>query len=939
MSELVRQPKVLIIDDDEQSCLLASEWLFLKGYNIDWVTSSSQALGHPHLGTYDLFLLDINMPFVSGIDLCKSFKQNVATQQIPVIFLTASNKFETLIECFECGAVDYIQKPFSGEELMARVEVHLSLKIANETLKKELAEKALNAERLERLLNISQLRFSSKTALLEKALNESIQLTHSKFGVLYLLNTATTKPYPFVASLEIEVVGIDEHPLHKFLVRTSFFDQVKASGKPVIDNYLFTGSIRNQSELPANMARQMLALPVFFNGVLAAIVVLLDKENGYNDLDIRESELLWNAVWNMAELKRAENALEKSQKKYHLLFENISQGFAMFRTIKQKGMPDYTMVLEVNPALTSLLRKNQEVIIGKQFSEIVSGLPKDFEASLQYLLFAEGYYEEEFYETDLRKYLYIYAFRTGNDSFIALFNDISDRKRAELAVLHEARITQHLAMFFKPVSSGFTTLNEIADSLDEILKSLLNCEYTIITEVKPKSGELVVLNSLSPKVFHDKLIPAKNHSNEKCCNGIPGYSINTHFPFFVNKRANIPASIFFDISPNELRNILLVPVVTEHTVLGEIAVINKHNDITDDDLEAVQRLAERFAIAIERKWAEAGLKKSEEKFRTFFDQSNDYILIVDHDYKIIEANGVLQEILGFDPAGKDLHLNDLIYSRGNSEMDRLQSPGFNFLNFPVEFEILTKENNRIYVEINKVEVEIDEQKLLLITLHNISQRKELDRLIMQAALQSEEKERRRFAKDLHDGIGPILSTIKLYIRALEIIEEKDKKQMAMQKLHETIDEAIQNMREISNNLSPHVLQNFGLEAAINAFLSRIKATNTIEICFTINLKHRLSEAQETAIYRICQELTNNSLKHGRATKIVANIYETQGSATFEFTDNGIGFDVNTALTQASGMGLINIRNRVNALNGSLSILSTAHNGTRITISFETENHD
>jgi len=135
-----RESKILIVDDNPTNLRVLLQVLEAAGYSVLAATNGPRALTIAAQGTPDLILLDVMMPEMDGYEVCRRLKQEVATQGIPVMFITANDQTEAVVAGFNAGGVDYIPKPFRQEEVLARVEAQLSL----HRLTRELAEK--NAE-------------------------------------------------------------------------------------------------------------------------------------------------------------------------------------------------------------------------------------------------------------------------------------------------------------------------------------------------------------------------------------------------------------------------------------------------------------------------------------------------------------------------------------------------------------------------------------------------------------------------------------------------------------------------------------------------------------------------------------------------------------------------------------------------------------------------
>ena len=133
--------RILVVDDVVQNLQVVGTMLRNEGYDVMPSTSGAQALERVRVRLPDLILLDLMMPEMDGLEVCRRLKSDPATRQLPIIFLTASNEMEHLVKGFEAGAVDYVTKPFNGAELLARVHTHLELKLARERLREMNDEK------------------------------------------------------------------------------------------------------------------------------------------------------------------------------------------------------------------------------------------------------------------------------------------------------------------------------------------------------------------------------------------------------------------------------------------------------------------------------------------------------------------------------------------------------------------------------------------------------------------------------------------------------------------------------------------------------------------------------------------------------------------------------------------------------------------------------
>ncbi len=156
MKANIQPSKVLIVDDVQLNLDLMKDILSEQGYMIATAKNGKSAIAKAKAHKFDLILLDIVLPDIDGFEVCSHLKSNPQTHDIPIIFLTAKREKDSIIKGFQLGAVDYILKPFSKEELLARVNLHLTLRKTQDELihSKEMAEAAAKAKAIF-LANIS----------------------------------------------------------------------------------------------------------------------------------------------------------------------------------------------------------------------------------------------------------------------------------------------------------------------------------------------------------------------------------------------------------------------------------------------------------------------------------------------------------------------------------------------------------------------------------------------------------------------------------------------------------------------------------------------------------------------------------------------------------------------------------------------------------------
>ncbi|HON53430.1 MAG TPA: ATP-binding protein [Bacteroidales bacterium] len=209
-------------------------------------------------------------------------------------------------------------------------------------------------------------------------------------------------------------------------------------------------------------------------------------------------------------------------------------------------------------------------------------------------------------------------------------------------------------------------------------------------------------------------------------------------------------------------------------------------------------------------------------------------------------------------------------------------------------------------------------------------RKENESRVFAAIIKTEERERQTFAKELHDGLGPILSSVKMALSAINQSIAGDTNTQIIHKTNLAIDEAIITIKEISNKLSPHILTNFGLDKALRNFIDTVVINKNITVSFRSDIENkRFDFTVETVLYRVVCELLANTLHHAQAQNISIFIQNTPQELTLIYTDDGIGFTPEN--TKNSGMGLSNIQSRIASIHGVISIESSEGKGVQVFI--------
>ncbi|MBS1772810.1 MAG: hypothetical protein JST82_08115 [Bacteroidetes bacterium] len=200
-----------------------------------------------------------------------------------------------------------------------------------------------------------------------------------------------------------------------------------------------------------------------------------------------------------------------------------------------------------------------------------------------------------------------------------------------------------------------------------------------------------------------------------------------------------------------------------------------------------------------------------------------------------------------------------------------------------------------------------------LTVINLQKEKEL----IEAAIHAEEEERTRIAAELHDDVGATLASVQLF---LQVAEKEEGKEKIIQSQH-LINDTINKVRSLSHRLQPAILLKSGLSAALESFFDVFNKSGAIHIEYTTEQLPDLDENTALSIYRIVQELLNNTLKHAAATRAELSIETTDNTLTLCYSHNGKGITeemFQQYIYKKDATGLKNIINRLKVLNGSIS---------------------
>lgn len=339
-----------------------------------------------------------------------------------------------------------------------------------------------------------------------------------------------------------------------------------------------------------------------------------------------------------------------------------------------------------------------------------------------------------------------------------------------------------------------------------------------------------------------------------------------------------------------------------------------------------------FRDITEKKKQEDIILESHKRFKRLTELSSEGI-IIHKDGIAVDFNPAFERYMG---SSREKLVGTNFYSFFNTKksLDIIQTEMKKDYASPYEVEIRDENNKNITLQITSYFLS-KEENLRVALVREITEEKEEEKRIMNAIIEAEEKERSYFSKELHDGLGPVLSSLNMYFEWLSDTDEVKEKELILKNGLENINEAVNIVDEISNRLTPRTLNSFGINAAIETFISRLQIGDTLQFNFSSNLTERLTMHREAAIYRVITELINNSMKHASAKNITIDISykKTDNYLIILYLDDGVGFNFKKVLKKNEGFGLVNIMERVKTYNGNIKFTTAPGKGLKVEMNF------
>jgi|GEM_PF-1793113 len=312
------------------------------------------------------------------------------------------------------------------------------------------------------------------------------------------------------------------------------------------------------------------------------------------------------------------------------------------------------------------------------------------------------------------------------------------------------------------------------------------------------------------------------------------------------------------------------------------------------------------------------IQKEVGNIRKALDHYEMYVALRDTAQNLEYKNEVSRLAIVYDTDKKEQQLRVLTAEKELKEVEiartRLIVVGVAVFSLLIIFTIILNNSRQRF----KLKAELAEEK------------ERLQKNRFKTVMDAEEKERKRIARELHDGLGQLLSTARITIASLD-----SEVNPRVENSVKIIDMAVKEVRNISHNMMPNALVNVGLEAALKDIICKVDESGSVSGFYQSSISPNLEESTAISVYRVVQELVNNTLKYAEATEIKLEISGNEEWVSLSLSDNGKGFDTSKTL-YSNGIGWNNIYSRVDLLGGKISVRSSPGQGTFVSISIPTK---
>ena len=338
----------------------------------------------------------------------------------------------------------------------------------------------------------------------------------------------------------------------------------------------------------------------------------------------------------------------------------------------------------------------------------------------------------------------------------------------------------------------------------------------------------------------------------------------------------------------------------------------------------------------ELKESQRRLARSEAGYRMIFQQNPQPLWIYDiQTLKFVEVNDATVLKYGYTRDDFDkMTIKDIRPSEDIPAFMDMLNRNVDDESHSGEWIHVRKNGERMNVQVQSAKIEYLGRPMRLVMAIDVTEQKRAEEREFNSLLEGGDRERRRIASELHDGLGQYLTAaqLKLSVVRKQIAKLDETKQQQFSSGMELLKQALDESRTIAHNLMPRSIEDYGLQLALESLASTYRKTQKLEFNLVQQYdESKLGKQQLINIYRITQEAVQNAVKHGEATEITLQLLMEHEYLFYTFEDNGSGFDVSNVETESTGLGLHNMQMRAKSMSAELFWDSAPSYGTTISI--------
>ncbi len=674
-------------------------------------------------------------------------------------------------------------------------------------------------------------------------------------------------------------------------------------------------------------------------------------------------------VRDITERKQAEQKLKESQQRLQLALEGAREGIWDWYADRDE--------LLVNDYHAKLLGNYNKEEVGGSLAEFLKKMHPDDVAHTYANLIAHLKNETDHYESEYRlktkegewKWLLVHGKVVERDAngkalrAIGTHVDINTRKLAEQALEESNRKIQEINRQLEQNLDRQILISGISGAFS----NLANFEYNIHQVLSILGAHTEVSRVFIGRINEEAQIMHLNY--EWCRPGVPS-SQEMFANFDMTQMPSWKEYVYeigmicvedrdVDTTPdlqavmerNNVRSALNIPLFVKAKLYGFIGfdVVDPPRKWSQTEIELLKTIGNVLSNVFERKLIHENLKVAKEQA----EQSNERLRLAveaarlglwDWDYTTGETyySPEYFRLLGYEVnefKPTYTHWLELIHADDRTRILDIRKEQFKdkLSEGTIEYRLRTKSGAYIWVQdksrsVYNQELELPDRMIGIVM--DVTAQKDNQGQIIATILETEDKERKRIAEELHDGLGQTLTTAALNLNSLRKMSQQldDKDQQKLNNAITFLNQTISELRNISHNLMPKAIEDFGYAPAVENMLTAIREASGIDIDF-INNHHeqRLPATTELNLFRITQEALNNSLKHAAPTQITVQLMNYEDVVILTIEDDGKGFDKSLANDINSSFGLNSMRNRASAMGGSIHLESNPNRGTLITV--------